>query len=422
MNGRIDPTPEQAVKLAELVSQGAGIRTVMRELGSSEGPSTRWIREERARQGLPGVIDPTKLGGLQRDIHEQRISEAYRQAVRLKAEYAIFKHREIHRWRAPIEGPIGVAFVGDVHLGSSYVDYAQEELDRRLIRETEGLYVIAGGDGIDNPIKHVSMMVSASMNATEQWRWLGDWVSDLADKLVAIIGGNHEEWTVAATGFDPLMEIVRRLGPTPVDPARLRIDLGVGTQTYRVFVTHKSRMNSTFNASHSVKQLHRLNEVFDVGVACDRHTFALEPWVANTGLMTWCARPGSYQITSGFARGKGFGEALPASPVIIFDPDKREMYGCVNVEQGARVLSALRDQWRRSNELETNRAARHGSGKDRRDRSDEGRRRDASKARVRADRSDPRRAAKSSGKEAGRDRHDARGSSRQGSKRGRRAR
>lgn len=340
------PHPQvDLIALDRLVRQGAGYMTVAQKFAIPVGRAKTLVQQSRARQNLPPTMNPERRSKSAKVLHDEQISQLFREAVKARAARNLFLHRQVHRWEAPVPGPVGVCFVGDVHLGAAHTDYPAEEADRKLIRETEGLYCLTGGDGIDNPIKHLSMMVAADLNAAEQWKWLGDWLESLHGKLIGVCGGNHEEWTVATTGFPALRKTVEKFAGLPVDDARLQIDAVVGSQTYRLFMTHKSLNNSIFNPAHSIKQMRRMDYEFDAGCACDKHQIALETFRANNSKLVWALRPGSYQITSGRSRGMGYADAVPVCPGVILFPDERRLVGFVSVKETAYWLRIARADW-----------------------------------------------------------------------------
>jgi len=125
-------------------------------------------------------------------------------------------------------------------------------------------------------------------------------------------------------------------------PDEVVLDLDVGGQPYRMKVRHQYRFNSTFNQTHSVKRLWEMGEdAFDVGVICHHHTPALEPFLKH-GLVRWAARPGSYQLTSGYARRYGHATAFPTCPTFVLWPGSRRIVGFLDVREAAEYLTLLR--------------------------------------------------------------------------------
>lgn len=344
-----EPTAKQHDKLVKLIRTGAGIRKIASELGVGRTIARRW-REEVAGTSarepdvsrVPDVAEPVAQSG--RPDEEQALKRKVESALRAHARYNLEKITQKRDWSPDVDGPIGIAVLADIHWGSDFVDYDALDRDIETIRETEGLYVLLGGDAIDNSIKHLASIISQNMPPSFQWEWYGELIKRLAPKLVGVVGGNHEAWTFLLTGYDPLKQI-SRMQDVLYDPDELAMQIHVGEQSYRWLLRHKYRYNSTLNASNSVKRMYDMHAHFDVGVVCDKHEYTCESF-SRDNTMRWAVRPGSYQITSGFARGRGFQNATPVSPVMVMCPDRRNFHGFQTVEWGATALTAMREEWK----------------------------------------------------------------------------
>ena len=244
--------------------------------------------------------------------------------------------------------PIGVSFVSDQHIRTSGpVDLERMEGDAVLIRETEGMYGVLGGDGIDNHIKHHAAMVNGGTSVAEEWRLFEHYMGFFGDKILTVISGNHDDWTVDFSGYNALQRIVddKKVFFAP-DEAVLTIK--VGSEPYVLKVRHQYRFKSAFNLIHTVKRLWEQGEDdFDVGVVCHEHEAGLEPFMRH-GRQVWGARPGSYQLTSGHSRRYGYGMARPKCPTFILFPDTHEVIGLGDVRQAAGFLTWLRSDWPRN--------------------------------------------------------------------------
>lgn len=238
--------------------------------------------------------------------------------------------------------PIGISFASDQHIApGTPVDFRRMREDAELIAETDGLYAVLGGDGADNHIKIRPAILAARSQPHDQWRLFEYYLSIFAQKIIVFISGNHDAWTDQMAGIDMLANIARsqRLCYAP---AEARMNIEVGTQTYRVAVRHQYRFNSSFNQGHTVKQWFRMGEEsFDIGVICHHHEAHIEPFEAH-GETRWVARPGSYQITSSYSRQFGFNAAVPTCPTFILFPDRRHIVGFRDVRDAVRTLKAER--------------------------------------------------------------------------------
>jgi hypothetical protein len=247
--------------------------------------------------------------------------------------------RKIH-WQVPDpKRPVAITFMADLHLGDTGTAVDQFEKDLDLILNTPNSYIIWGGDLIDNHIKHLSAMTHQAMPPSVQWAWLADILERSKDRTLAIIGGNHEAWTSALTGFDPLVWITDRLC-LPYDSDEAVVEVQYPGQTYTVAIRHKYRYNSSANPSNSVKQWWTNGDAnWDVGVICHLHTATIEPFVRHSKVR-WAVRPGSYQVASQYAIREGFHGVAPVSPGVVLLPDRRGLHAYLTCEDTVDALTA----------------------------------------------------------------------------------
>lgn len=352
-------------EIRRAVRAGRGVDSVSRDYSISHGVARRIVAEVRRETGR--TADPKHLRRGDLAAVDERISALAREAIRAKSARSLRLAKDLVCWRPDRSGPVGVAFLADVHLGASGTNYDALERDLAIIERTPGLFVVIGGDVIDNHIKHLAATIAAGMTPGDQWEWASALLHRLAPRLIAIVGGNHEAWTLAVSGYEPLKHLAATVA-VPYDADEIAIRYQVGTQNYLGVVRHKGRFNSTMNPSHAPKQHYRFGDfAFDFCVFCDQHQYTVEPFHAH-GLQRWVLRPGSYQERSAFARARGYPAASPFSPVIVLRPDRRDLHGFVSIEWGAEMLNAQRARWiRRHGPLALPRPARHNRrGKSRR--------------------------------------------------------
>lgn len=341
---RVEVPPAILAKIQDRLRDGAGVITVMKEFDLGESTSRRVVREARKVIGCAPRMD--KISKEARAGIDKKIDDMARTAIKARSAHNLRLAKDIFTWRPDREGPVGIAFLADIHLGASGTNYAALEKDLEIIEHTPGLYVVIGGDVIDNHIKHLAATIASGMTPGSQWKWCADLLKRLSPRLVAVVGGNHEAWTVAATGYEPLRELAATIA-TPYDADEIVVRYAVGNQNYLGIVRHKGRFQSSMNPSHAPKQHYRFGDfAFDFCVFCDQHQYTIEPFQAH-GLQRWVLRPGSYQERSAFSRARGYPAASPFSPVIILRPDRRDLHGFASIEWGAEMLSGIRAKWLR---------------------------------------------------------------------------
>jgi predicted phosphodiesterase len=249
---------------------------------------------------------------------------------------------ERHKFSLKLDGPLCVAFISDQHISiDNTVDMRRMREDAELIAETDGAYVILGGDGIDNHVKHSSAILAARSQPHEQWRLYEHYLSIFAPKIIAMIDGNHDKWTDQIAGIDMVSWIAKQ-HRLHYAPDEARIDLTVGKVLYRLAVRHQYRFNSSLNLLHTVKRWWAHGELpFDIGCIGHHHEAAIESFRFH-GLQLWGCRPGSYQITSGYSRQYGFNATVPRAPSFILFPDERRILGFPDIRDALKTLKAER--------------------------------------------------------------------------------
>jgi hypothetical protein len=337
------PTPQQ---LNEAKATGKSWAEVASTFGLNSESKARRMAKQPTPPSLTAEVEEMRRSAVEggyEDEDEEPMEAVWKreearaaQKIRKAAEGSTF------RWRAPGKHLL-LPFISDQHIApGTPVDFKAMREDAELIRNTPNCYGILGGDGIDNHIKHRSAMIHARSTPDDQIKLFEHYLKILGDKSLLMVSGNHENWTAAFAGVDVLARVAReqRLCYAP-DEAYLEI--GVGTQTYKVAVRHQYRLNSSFNQTHSVKQWLRLGErEFDIGCVCHHHEHAIESTIYR-GKMCWVCRPGSYQITSAYSREYGWNKAIPTTPTFLLRGDRREIVGFATLRAAIDYCGAARE-------------------------------------------------------------------------------
>lgn len=242
--------------------------------------------------------------------------------------------------------PIGVAFISDQHLSmGNSVDMRRMMEDALLIRDTPNLYACLGGDGVDNHIKHRAAIMASRSQPGDQYKLFEFYLSVFADKILALISGNHDAWTDQIAGVDMIQQIAQRQ-KLAYCPAECHLDITVGGVLYLVDFRHQYRYNSTMNQGHTVKQLYAYGErAFDIGCVCHHHEPHIETFRRHSQTRYAC-RPGSYQITSSYSRQYGFVPTEPTCPTFILFPGERRIMPFYSAKDAAEYLQFLRTKAR----------------------------------------------------------------------------
>jgi hypothetical protein len=330
-------TPEEDAALLAHLAAGLEVTVIARRMKRSAPSIAHRIGALRVAHPIAAIRAGWQPG-------EEDSPAAAWDAAKRKTARSIQKHAQQHDAHAtiPTDRPIAIAVISDQHIRESGpVELERMEADARLVATTDGMYAILGGDGVDNHIKHHSAMVHGGSSPSQEWMLYEHYLGMFDGKLLAMISGNHDDWTSDMAG----PSWVKRLAEDKRlffahDEVRLTVD--VGGHEYRLLVRHQFRMESAFNQGHAVQRLWEMGSwPFDIGVLCHKHVPYIGTFVKHN-LERWAARPGSYQFTSGYARRYGFGTSAPTCPTFVLWPAQRRIVGFLDVREASEYLTLLR--------------------------------------------------------------------------------
>jgi len=268
---------------------------------------------------------------------------------RARAEWRKTSALEMARKRQTLEfdeGPIGLAFVADQHLGNHGTDYDRAFGDAKVVSETDGLWAVSMGDIVDNFIimKLAHARASSHITVPEEWALAKEYMTLLGPKLLAAVGGNHDFWTARLAGIDYFADMLAQVNPDALyDQDDSLITISVAGVKWRSRLRHKWQGNSIYNPTHGVERSHKWDQDFELGVGGHTHASGLaRPFNAagRDGLAVLC---GSYKRVDHYARQSGFAKPnTSAAVVVIFDPVSQTMQGFNDLGLAVRTLTALR--------------------------------------------------------------------------------
>ncbi|MFH1131679.1 MAG: hypothetical protein V1754_10110, partial [Pseudomonadota bacterium] len=255
------------------------------------------------------------------------------------------EHINAERRVIPIDDdrPIAITFLADQHIGNEGTDHRAMREDAELVARTDGMYAILGGDSWDNHIKHLAAIINAKTAPSDQIKMFCYYLSIFQHKILAVISGNHEFWTKQFSGID-IVKILTEQNKIAYHPHEFKLEVIVGKETYKIFIRHKTRFNSAFNPTHTIKQIWRMGDWdFDIGFRGDEHEATIEPFKGH-GKIHWAARGGAYEILSEYAEQKGYPRALALCPTFILFPNEHEIDGYKDLHRALVPLKAARQQ------------------------------------------------------------------------------
>jgi hypothetical protein len=240
--------------------------------------------------------------------------------------------------------PIALALLSDLHIGNATTDYRQLRKDAELIQKTDGMFAIFHGDGIDNWIvpKLMQLQRGQAVNFEQELLLFESWLSLIADKLVAVVSGNHDNWTHSMSGID----IVKRmLKGTKVlyDRDEIRTIISVGDYHWEFCIRHKWLGSSIYNPTHGIERYSRMGATFDIGIGGHTHIASISrEFISNDNRQCMAIITGTYKKYDGFARQLG----LPHCPhngsgAIILKPNGKYLW-IRDLQDAANYITYLR--------------------------------------------------------------------------------
>lgn len=348
----------------ELAAQGYTIAQISQDLGRPFGSVKNKLQAEGIK--TTGRVPPPSLPSMTRVVSEtpervviapddtddepidDLLARTIKQTSRAVQKARAHRHAAV---RLITRKPIGIAFASDQHLSTSgAVDVAKAFEDAEVIQQEPGLFCMLGGDGVDNAIKHLSAMVQKASAPSDEWRLYDHYLATLGLKVLAVISGNHDDFSKDVTGVCQVARLAARhkMHFAP-DEVTMQVELVGGVdeegQAYSVKIRHQYRYGSTLNVGNTVKRLYDLGgDPFDVGVVCHHHEAHVESFERH-GRVRWALRPGSYQIQTGYGRRYGFNPATPTCPVAILWPDEHRVVCFRDLREGITHLRAARAEY-----------------------------------------------------------------------------
>lgn len=217
-----------------------------------------------------------------------------------------------------VDGPVGLAFVGDPHVDDDGTDIALLEEHVAIFKANDALLPLAIGDYSNNWIGRLARLYGQqSMSAAEAWV-LVEWLVR-ALPWVVLVGGNHDLWSGDG---DPIKWMAKSARVNyEANGIRLGIHLPSGREI-RVNARHdfsgKSQWNTAFGPAKAAQMGWR-DHILTAG-----HTHVSGIQVVRdpmSGLISHCLRIGSYKTHDRYADERGLpNQNFAISPVVVVRP------------------------------------------------------------------------------------------------------
>jgi hypothetical protein len=274
---------------------------------------------------------------------EDLIARRVRDSGRVKDR---LDHGEMHTVAIHERGPVGILHVGDPHVDDAGCNFALLWQHLQLVLETPGLYCGILGDCQNNWVGRLARLYSVqSVSSRDSWRLVEAMIAKVAQRLVYLVGGNHDMWSGAG---DPLQWIMREHhGLMQAHGVRIKFAFP-GGESVRMTARHDFPGQSQFNPAFGQGKAAYQGAEDHILISGHRHNSGYMTYYnPHTGILSHCCQVGSYKMIDDYAAERGFlRNNLTPSVLTILDPfaehEAERVLVFQSVELGARVLTAMR--------------------------------------------------------------------------------
>ncbi len=305
--------------------------------------------EANSRRGKWPHFTPTYIGNQIPNFDLQKTLEEIGIATENYQENRITQAEAQVKIDSPL--PIGIVFLGDLHIGSAYTNH--DEIMRKLdiIKSKPNTYVIFMSNLIDNaiPAQFPDGMLQNVIKPDRQVVMMRHLLQDLntQNKVLAVVTSPcHEGWTWKKTGQDInklLYDFPDRHFPVLENGGRLLVELP-NTKYLGALYHQVGPFESNFNETHALRQLNRLQLGMeaDFVAGAHRHFAAAETVYEGKGLlhrkMVAYIRTGSEKgtgkIHDDWAVGRSGETGEPSGQVLHLFPNQKRLACEIDFDTG----------------------------------------------------------------------------------------
>jgi hypothetical protein len=194
--------------------------------------------------------------------------------------------------------------VSDLHIGSRYLFRERLAEDVKEWLKHDDIYILIMGDLIDYGPDGPKDLISEQQLLYQTQRKVALSLADtIGHKTLAICSGCHSHFDLDGV---PVEEEFAKKTYTKIflhDGGILNINCG--DQTYKIFMTHKTRGGSYVNPARALMKLNENDLDFDIGIEAHRHSANIDVSVKRQKPVV-AINCGTYKGMDSFANRKGF--------------------------------------------------------------------------------------------------------------------
>jgi len=228
--------------------------------------------------------------------------------------------------------------LGDLHFGSIASDMnALIDITNAIVNDPR-IYIILLGDLTDNFVsfKNKLAMHQQIMSPSEQDDFLESWLNEIKHKVLFATWCNHSEFEERVSGKNAIKKILSR--SVMYFNGMAKVSLNINDVEYKLAATHKTRFNSSFNATHGLKQMARKDfPDCDVYLAGDTHWPAMERSFER-GIEQLFIKIGSLKLDDGYSKRYFSRYSSAAMPCFVLDTKKKDVVPFWKLDQALKYI------------------------------------------------------------------------------------
>jgi hypothetical protein len=265
-------------------------------------------------------------------------AEAYKQALnRTKNTQGTYLKMSLN-----VNTPICVVGIGDTQLGSYGTDLGLFKEITDEILNTPDLYVILLGDLTQMAVKFrgVLEMMDNLIPPKVQFKLLEDWIKKIKHKVICSVWENHAQMREEnGIGFSPTAEMLAE--HTAHFNGIGHVDLTVGSQEYKIAVSHFFRGRSMYNPVHAqMKYTKWEGQDREIVMAGDSHVPGVCSYF-DGGVKRLAINCGSIQTESGYAQRFFSIKTHPLFPCVVLHHEKKMFQGLDSVANWIKIKNTF---------------------------------------------------------------------------------
>lgn len=240
--------------------------------------------------------------------------------------------------------PIGLAVIGDPHLGS----HCNIKLLRQhigVLSNTPGMMAVNIGDTADNWGRLIHLYAEDDMSRPTERRLARWFLSEAGIPWILWLHGNHD---TMHSEFSTYLKS-ENIAQVPMIDWRAKFKLVFPSGEVKIDAAHNHKGTSVYNPLHGQKRAALWNENADIFVAGHHHTWAIQHEELDDGNVVHLARARGYKWLDEYAVRNNFNrDEFGATILFVIDPTTdhpvRRITAFADLEEGAEFLT-----WKRRN-------------------------------------------------------------------------